>query len=342
MRKRVFLCVATVVALLAVDRSEVSAQTFEAVGVRAQGMAGAFVAVADDATSSWWNPAGLATGAYLTAVLEHGRTVEPDTPIVGRAAQRATFNDFAIGFPALGLSYYRLRISEMAGSDTTAAWAANRQDPRVGGTSVRSVAMSQFGTTIGQSLGDHLVVGSTIKLLMAGAVISAASGDPDPDLDAADALDVSRHFRSDLDLGAMANFGHVRLGLTVKNLTEPTFGTGDDALTLARQARVGLAILSVPNGVLKGWTVAADADLTTQNTVMGDVRHIAAGAEGWLANGRLGVRGGVSGNTVDDLRPAASGGVSVAVTRAIHLNASRTQGRDKSVRGWNASVSMTF
>ena len=48
------------------------AQIYETVGTRAQGMGGAFVAVADDATATWWNPAGLATGAYFSTVIERG------------------------------------------------------------------------------------------------------------------------------------------------------------------------------------------------------------------------------------------------------------------------------
>ena len=40
-----------------------SAQTFGGIGARAEGMGGAFVAVADDATAVYWNPAGLGTGA---------------------------------------------------------------------------------------------------------------------------------------------------------------------------------------------------------------------------------------------------------------------------------------
>ena len=48
-----------------------SAQIYETVGIRAQGMAGAFVAVADDSTATWWNPAGLATGAYFSGIVEH-------------------------------------------------------------------------------------------------------------------------------------------------------------------------------------------------------------------------------------------------------------------------------
>ena len=46
------------------------AQTFEVVGTRAAGMGGAFVAVADDASATYWNPAGLALGRVFSAVLD--------------------------------------------------------------------------------------------------------------------------------------------------------------------------------------------------------------------------------------------------------------------------------
>lgn len=335
------LCVCLVGAILGGAARDTSAQTFESVGVRAQGMSGAFVAVADDATASWWNPAGMATGAYLSAVLERGRTTEPVTPLPEGPAARTTANDIALSFPALGLSYYHFRISEIDVPASTAASAGNRQDPRSPGSIVRSVALSQFGTTVGQSLGDHLVVGSTVKLIRAGAVSASASGSSP--LDDADALDVSVQTRAGLDLGAMANFGHVRLGLAVRNVTEPSFGdVGADRLTLKRQARVGVAVLKVPHGALRGLIVAADADLTTTATPMGDVRHLASGVEGWLARGRLGLRAGASGNTVGERRPAVSGGVSVALTRALQMNASRTMGRDESVTGWSTSVSVAF
>ena len=39
-----------------------TAQTVDTVGTRAAGMAGAFVAVADDASAAYWNPAGFAAG----------------------------------------------------------------------------------------------------------------------------------------------------------------------------------------------------------------------------------------------------------------------------------------
>jgi hypothetical protein len=61
------------------------AQGVEVVGVRALGMAGAWVAVADDATAIYWNPGGLATGAFASALVEHHEVREPDraTPSIG-------------------------------------------------------------------------------------------------------------------------------------------------------------------------------------------------------------------------------------------------------------------
>src|SRR5215831_11915048 len=50
-----------------------SAQTTDVIGIRANGMAGAFTAVADDATAGWWNPAGLAGGALFNGLIEYAR-----------------------------------------------------------------------------------------------------------------------------------------------------------------------------------------------------------------------------------------------------------------------------
>jgi hypothetical protein len=338
MRNCELLCATALSVALAGFPVRAGAQTFENVGVRAQGLGGAFVAVSDDASATWWNPAGLATGATFSGMVERGRTTEPENPTPEGPAKRATAGGFAMAFPALGVSYYRVRISETTAS--TADTGANRQDPRVGGRRVRSGSVSQFGATMGQSLGDYVVVATTLKVLRGGAGTGVV--DSTDALDEADELEMSRSFRVDMDAGVMAAVGHVRLGFVVKNVSRPTFGDGPDALTLKRQARIGIAVLSVPHGALQGITAAADADLTTTSTAVGDVRHAAGGIEAWLANGRLGVRAGVSGNTVGDTRPAGSAGVSVALTRAVHVNASRTMGRDESVTGWSTSVSVSF
>lgn len=319
----------------------VSAQTFESVGVRARGLGGAFVAVADDATASWWNPAGLASGAYLSAVIERGQLTESSDPVAAAPARRTKTTTVAVAFPALGLSYYRFRIAEASGPATTAAGNANRQDPLVAGTGVRALAVSQYGATAGQSIGDHVVVGSTLKLLRAGAESSVSSG-ASP-LDDADGLDLSARTKFDLDLGVMARVGYARLAVAVKNVTEPRFEDGNGLpFTLRRQVRAGVALSQAPNALQTGLTVAGDVDLTTTSTVLGDVRHVAAGIEGWIGRGRVGLRAGASANTIGARRPSGSAGISVRLTRAFHVNASATVGRDDSVTGWSSSVSATF
>src|SRR5438552_15283744 len=71
------------------------AQTFDQLGERAQGMGGAFVAVADDASAIYWNPAGLANVFKFDAQLGF------DAP----APSREVFLGAAM--PALGAAYYR-------------------------------------------------------------------------------------------------------------------------------------------------------------------------------------------------------------------------------------------
>jgi len=341
MRKRELLCAAVVAVLLGPFVRPLGAQTFESIGVRAQGMAGAFVAVADDATASWWNAAGLASGPYVSAVIEHGEITDPKSPPVQGPASRSTFNDVAVSLPSLGLSYYHVRVSETVGPGSTGGAADNRQDPSTGGGRVRSILLTQFASTVGQSLGEHFVLGTTGKLLHAGLANGVATGDKP--LDEADDLDVSRDVHGDLDIGAMASFGHVRLGLAVRNLFEPDFGDeGVNHFQLKRQARAGFAVLSVPHGALQGFRAAADADLTTTMTAMGEVRHVAAGVEAWLANGRLGFRAGGSANTIGETRPAGSVGATAALTKGFHINVAATAGRDETVKGWSTSVSLVF
>ena len=63
--------VTLIAAVLALTTAQ-AAMAQSQVGTRAAGMAGAFVAVADDATAVYWNPAGVGTGAIVSAVFDAG------------------------------------------------------------------------------------------------------------------------------------------------------------------------------------------------------------------------------------------------------------------------------
>src|SRR5262245_34505918 len=154
--------VAVVCVCLAFAPRAALAQVFEIVGVRAQGMGGAFVAVADDATATWWNPAGLATGKLFSLTIDYDWVDDPDEPAPFGPARRDGAVGFAAAFPSLAVSYYRFRISEVA------------PDPATGSARLLSMGINQFGTTVGQSLGSYLVVGTTLKVLRAGQTFTIA------------------------------------------------------------------------------------------------------------------------------------------------------------------------
>lgn len=276
------------------------AQIYESIGIRAQGMSGAFVAVADDATTTWWNPGGLASGGYFNSLIEFDHIDHP-------AGTRASA--FALNVPSLGLSYYRLALNGMRLIHPIGAPSASREDQGV---------LNQFGVTVGQSVGPHLIIGSTLKLVH-------ALGDTG----------------GDLDVGAMATFSRFRLGLAAKNLRAPEFSDGETRLELTRQVRAGASIRGGSPSRAE-FTAAVDADLTTTPTAVGDERHLAAGAEALLANGAIGLRAGVGMNTLGESRTSGSVGVSVGLRRGSFLDGQLTRGADEARNGWGLALRVTF
>src|SRR5215213_9588562 len=127
--------------------SDGSAQIIESVGNRALGMGGAFVAVAADSTATWWNPAGLATGPFTD--VSTGRAVTDLRETVPARRDRVSW--FAATAPAVGFSYYRLRITDIRGSGPTEQDAVDRQDTRAD-VSARSISVSELGVTVVQSI----------------------------------------------------------------------------------------------------------------------------------------------------------------------------------------------
>jgi hypothetical protein len=282
------------------------AQLYESVGIRAQGLAGAFVAVADDASSTWWNPAGLAVSPFFTGIVEH-RSGQ------GQSDEGALGVAFAV--PSLGLSYYRLRIGRISPPAPTGSTAQDRQEQIGAGIRLPSFVLDEVGATVGQSLGNHLVLASTLKLVRADQT------------------------RGDLDLGAMVKLGSARFAVSAKNVYAPDLTANGNPVDRSRQVRVGAAY-APPPGKTVSVIVALDADLTTTHTAAGDERHIAGGAE--LRSGRLGVRGGLSGNTVGDVRRSFSAGASLGLSKGFFVDSQVTRGDDDAKKGWGIGLRVTY
>ncbi len=337
-------------AILAACATTARAQNFEAVGNRALGMGGAFVAVADDSTAVYWNPAGLANSAVVDVSLQRTSAASPrgaDGTAVTTGGSRQSAMLFAFAIPSLGVSYFRSRLDRAP--SPTAGPTDSRQNDR---PAVSSLAVDEAGVTLLQSLLANVVVGTTLKLARgSSAVVSSA---PDVSLsaawDSASRAPATGVTRFDLDVGVLAFAGPIRFGLAGRNLREPDFGPGDATGSgrLERQVRAGLAF--TPGFVVNrtaasqpSLTIAFDADLTRSvRTAAGVERHVAAGVEGWVMNRRLGLRGGVRANTIGDRRPVASAGASVAVRSGLFVETQLARGRADAGSQWSVGGRVTF
>jgi hypothetical protein len=310
-----------------VPSAAIAQPTFESAGERALGMGGAFVAVADDATSAHWNPAGLATGApagMTIGWLRSGRSRDDAPAVAGARRLRGSYT--SLGTWPLGVSYSTSSLSAIEQTDSGA----------FGATTLRT---SQFGVTILQSVAQGLIVGSTLRYLR-GEVVSGLPeegmpGDSSVDatLSLTDELEGKRQNSFDLDLGVMADMRHVRVGVTVKNLRSPSFGdVAVRRITLPRQTRLGVAILPTD-----GVTLAVDLDLETVDLLDDPARMAAIGGEVRLAP-RLLARAGVRWSVEGARRLVAAGGASVAIRRGLWLDGHYTQDRNGDDREFGVAL----
>ena len=322
MRKRFQGALLALILLGGFPRGAEAQATFESAGERALGMAGAFVAVADDASSSHWNPAGLATGspAGMTAGWLRSETGRGDAPATSEARRiRSSFT--SVGTWPLGVSFGRFELTairEGAGGELT----------------TETLKTTQYGATILQTVTQGLVVGSTFRYVR-GEVVTAPSegGSAEEALSRTDDLEGERTGAFDFDVGVMADMQRVRVGLTLKNLQSPTFGdVAVRQLTLPRQTRLGLALLPTD-----GLTIAVDIDLETVDFVGDPHRMVAIGGEAHLG-GRVLARSGVRWSIEGARRFVAAAGMSVALRRAFWLDGHYTQGRGGDDREFGVAV----
>jgi long-chain fatty acid transport protein len=320
--------------------SALAAQTVESVGSRALGMGGAFVAVANDSSATWWNPGALADGPFLDMTLGRATAGIRDA----RPAWRGGMSQFSIATPPGGFSYYRLRISEVPPLPT-AEGEPNREEDQ-GGTPLRSLSASQIGVTLVQSLLPGVHAGATFKYVR-GTLRTGADDDRlpvDELLDRGDDLEGGdTEHRFDLDMGILAVAGPVRVGVVVRNVRAVEFGepgvTGG-RFALPRQVRVGGAFDADPLGV--PFTFAVDADVRRYATARGDRRVVALGAEHWILRRRLAVRGGGRFNTIGAEERAATAGLSVGVRTGFFVEGHLVRGGDADERGWGVAARVSF
>ncbi len=227
-----------------------TSQTFGGIGTRAEGMGGAFVAIADDASAVYWNPAGLATGATFDFQVSGGLT-----PVPVRGSDPNGTNFFVgAAMPVLGLSYYRTH---------TVQASPDRQNGGSGRVQIRLLTTSNVGVTVVQTLVPHVVIGTTARLVTGGFEGSQS------------------RTTGDFDAGAMVVAGNFRVGITGRNLRAPEFEAPEGQVPVQRQVRLGAALAprSLPTGIHGPFSLAFDADLVETPTAAGDVRMAAVGAE---------------------------------------------------------------
>ena len=321
-----------------------SAQIVESVGSRALGMGGAFVAVASDASATWWNPGGLGAGPFLDMALAKSVTEGGETPPVWRNRT----SSFAVATPPVGFGYYRFRLTDIRPFDPTENGSADREGRRVG-LPIRSLSASQLGVTLVQTLMPGVHAGTTLKYLRGTVRHSRA----DSLLASGELMDIGEELdegeaegRFDFDIGVLAVGGPLRLGAVVRNAREPEFGADHSAaaepgVRLPRQIRVGAAFdpereTGIP------LTIALDADVRTYETATGERRVVAAGAEQWFRSRRFAVRAGGRFNTAGARERSATAGATVALRSGLFVDGHVVRGGSAGEEGWGLAARVSF
>jgi hypothetical protein len=338
----------SLLAIVALLGAAGTAEAQAPLGTRAAGLAGAFVGVADDASAVYWNPAGLATGALVSAIITFSsEEIAPDDPQTAAGA-RHTGRMVALSLPPIGLAYYRVGAYGSEAATPAVIGPQSREEVR---RRVHALTTSTMGVSLLQSLTEHIVVGVTPKVVRGSAARGMAGDERAADaLQRAAALEGVSSTTFDVDAGVMIAVRRVRLGLVARNLTTPAFATATagrpdeggeiDEIELSREVRAGAAWGSTWPGHTR-LMVAADADLVSRPTPLGDRRDVAVGVETWWMAQRVGVRGGLRRSTIGDSRAAATAGLSAAVRAGLLVEAHVVVGQ-RDERGWSIGARMGF
>jgi hypothetical protein len=141
------------------DGGQAGAFLRRSIGARATGMGGAFTAIANDATATYWNPSGLGqlrnaqiAAMYTILSLDRNQNFVSYAQPIG-----------ALG--ALGLSWIHFGVSKMDGRDTSGNPTGDFSDSEMA-----------FGMSYGKTFAEVLSIGGTAKYLSHALADNKASG----------------------------------------------------------------------------------------------------------------------------------------------------------------------
>lgn len=202
----------------------------------------------------------------------------------------------------------------------------------------RGIAVEEVGVTLAHEFdfGVPVAIGITPKSQDI-QVFDYVADVNDADGDDIDASTYTREFSdANLDLGALARFGSISTGLTVRNAVSREYETTlGNTVEIEPQARAGLAF----DG---GWyRLAGDLDLTRNSSVGFSDDHRFASIGGTIdILGWAQLRGGYRVNTAGDSRDIASVGIGLSPFRVVRIEVA-VAGNDNEIGG-AATLGVTF
>ncbi len=235
------------------------------VGVRAQGMGGAFAAVADDASAVFWNSAGLARARGADALLS-GQRMSLDRKQYSLAASTNSRGGLGFGF---ALSY--------TGVDDLMARAGS-------GAEIGDIDNSAYAVffAVGLPLIGDLSAGAAVKIIRQNLEVI-------PDFGASTGASTANGRA--VDLGLQYRVGRTRVGAVLKNLAGKLDWTVRRSAQQSNKTEEDLPlslILGVAHQVTGGLLVAADVQTNNIDS------YANAGIE-YKISPMLSMRGGVRG-----------------------------------------------